>query len=38
MAELNIGYNERAKEKRWFYYPYSFDPIWLNTCNGFKRW
>jgi hypothetical protein len=37
MTKLNIEYNEHAREKGWFYWPYSFDPIWLNTCNGFEN-
>ena len=21
----------------WFLYPFSFDPVWLETCDGFEK-
>lgn len=23
-------------QKGWFNYPFNFDPVWLEECNGFK--
>lgn len=29
--------NEYGKSKGWFYYPLNFDPVWLESCNGFEE-
>ena len=28
--------NPYGIKKGWFNYPFSFDPIWLEECNGFE--
>ena len=42
---INLGYeknklgvtgNEHGIESGWFNWPFNFDPIWLETCDGFE--
>ena len=35
--ELNIKANERGIKKGWFNFPWNFDPIWLENCDGFEE-
>jgi len=35
--ELDIQANSHGIRKGWFNWPYSFDPVWLENCNGFER-
>lgn len=35
--ELNIRGNEHGIRKGWFNWPYNFDPIWLENCEGYKK-
>lgn len=32
---LNITYNQHGFNNGWFMWPINFDPVWLNTCDGF---
>jgi len=34
--KLEIRANRHGIEKGWFYWPWNFDPVWLENCNGFK--
>jgi hypothetical protein len=29
--------NEQGKKNGWFAYPFNFDPVWLENCDGFKK-
>ena len=35
--ELNIKANSNAIKKGWFNFPFNFDPIWLDNCDGFEN-
>ncbi len=35
--ELDIQANPHGVRKGWFNWPYEFDPIWLENCNGFEQ-
>ena len=35
--ELNIKANEHGIREGWFNWPYNFDPIWLENCDGFEE-
>ena len=35
--ELNIRGNKHGIEKGWFNWPYNFDPVWLENCDGFEN-
>lgn len=28
--------NEHGKRNGWFFWPYNFDPVWLESCTGFE--
>lgn len=32
--ELGIRANEHGRKNGWFYFPFNFDPCWLEACNG----
>ena len=32
---LNVKGKQRGIEKGWFAWPINFDPIWLQSCDGF---
>ena len=34
--ELNIKGNSYGIKSGWFNFPYNFDPIWLDNCDGFE--
>lgn len=34
---LNISGNAHGIKNGWFCWPISFDPVWLETCNGFEQ-
>ena len=34
--KLNIKGNPYGIRSGWFNWPYNFDPVWLENCNGFK--
>jgi len=29
--------DNHGKRNGWFQWPYNFDPVWLISCDGFKR-
>jgi hypothetical protein len=29
--------SEHGTKNGWFYWPLNFDPIWLESCDGFKK-
>lgn len=34
--QLNISANFHGIRNGWFVWPVNFDPVWLETCNGFE--
>ena len=34
--KLNIKGSAHGIAKGWFNWPYNFDPVWLENCDGFK--
>ena len=34
-AELDIKGNKHGIRNGWFNWPFNFDPVWLESCNGF---
>jgi len=38
-AKRNLGIvgNQHGIDNDWFVWPYNFDPIWLESCDGFKE-
>jgi hypothetical protein len=34
---LNIKANQYGVERGWFNWPLNFDPIWLESCDGFEK-
>lgn len=34
--ELNIKGNEYGVQSGWFLWPANFDPVWLESCDGFE--
>jgi hypothetical protein len=34
---LNLSYSQRGFKNGWFFWPMDFDPVWLETCDGFER-
>ncbi len=35
--DLGIKGNAHGIRNGWFCWPYNFDPVWLENCNGFKQ-
>jgi hypothetical protein len=35
-TELDIKGNEHGVRSGWFNWPFNFDPVWLESCNGFE--
>jgi hypothetical protein len=33
---LHVTGNPHGIKNGWFNYPYNFDPVWLETCDGFE--
>ena len=33
---LNIKGNAHGIKSGWFNWPYNFDPVWLDSCDGFE--
>lgn len=33
--DLNIVGSAHGKRSGWFNFPYDFDPVWLENCDGF---
>jgi len=36
-AQLNIKGNSHGIQKGWFNWPVNFDPVWLESCDGFTE-
>ena len=34
---LNIKYDQHGFDNGWFLWPYNFDPIWLEACDGMEE-
>ena len=34
--DLDIQANSHGVRMGWFNWPYDFDPLWLENCNGFQ--
>ena len=34
--QIKVEGAEHGKKMGWFAWPYNFDPVWLDSCNGFK--
>lgn len=34
--QLHIKANKIGIQGGWFCWPFNFDPVWLENCNGFK--
>jgi hypothetical protein len=34
---LNVTYNQHGFNHGWFMWPINFDPVWLNSCDGFEE-
>ena len=34
--ELNIRGNPQGIKMGWFNFPFNFDPVWLENCDGFE--
>ena len=35
--ELNIKGNPHGMAHGWFNFPFNFDPVWLESCDGFEQ-
>ena len=35
--KLNIKGNPHGIKKGWFNHPWNFDPVWVESCNGFEE-
>lgn len=35
--QAKVTGNEHGKSEGWFFWPFNFDPIWLESCNGFEK-
>lgn len=35
MEKLNIKANSRGIQGGWFNFPFNFDPVWLENCDGY---
>jgi len=34
---LNVTGKQRGIEMGWFNWPFNFDPVWLESCDGFEE-
>lgn len=34
---LNVRGNPHGIRKGWFMWPVNFDPVWLESCDGFEQ-
>jgi len=35
MRKLNVQGDPHGIKSGWFFWPYNFDPVWLENCDGF---
>lgn len=36
-TKLNIKGSQHGISKGWFNFPFNFDPVWLENCDGFEK-
>lgn len=36
-VKLKVRADQYGIDSGWFNFPFNFDPVWLEECNGFKR-
>ena len=36
-SDLNIRANKHGVDCGWFAWPYNFDPVWLENCDGYEK-
>lgn len=36
VRDVEVTGNPHGIKNGWFNWPYNFDPVWLETCNGFE--
>ena len=36
LKRLNVSGNPHGIKNGWFFWPINFDPVWLETCDGFE--
>ena len=34
---ISVTGNEHGIRNGWFAWPFNFDPVWLDACDGFKE-
>ena len=37
MKRMNVSGSVHGFNNGWFFWPINFDPVWLETCDGFER-
>lgn len=37
IKKLGITASPHGVQSGWFYWPANFDPVWLESCNGFEE-
>jgi len=35
--DANVKGNEHGRRHGWFFWPFNFDPVWLEKCDGFEK-
>ena len=35
--DMNIKANQHGLDNGWFNFPFDFDPVWLENCDGFEK-
>jgi len=36
-TNANVTGNPHGRASGWFFWPFNFDPIWLESCDGFTK-
>lgn len=36
-AEAKVTGNAHGIRSGWFFHPFNFDPVWLESCTGYKQ-
>lgn len=37
IKELKVETSEHGVKNGWCFWPFNFDPIWINSCNFYER-
>lgn len=37
VSSLSVEVNPHGIKNGWVYFPYNFDPVWVNGCDGFEK-